>query len=150
MYYIQNVIQKSTLKNFVRHWEPPIRHQTGDKFTGAKNTEQVTVRCQRMLAVGLMILTSGLRRYAIWLYWNQWSVPVRKRVYVLIQKCNIFIDGAVVVKWQPGKITTFPYVSNSELDFYNWNANWPRKREAKMAGHGGQFCTSVLVPYMAL
>ena len=31
----------------------------------------------------------------------------------------------------------------SELNFHIWNANWPRKREAKMAAHGGQSCTSV-------
>ena len=152
MYYTQNVILKSTLKNIVCHWEPPIRHQIGDKFTGAKNTGLVALRCQRMLAVCFMILNFGLRGYAIWLYWNQWSVPVRRRVYVVIEKCNIFIDanGAVVVEWQLGKITIFPYVSNSELDFYNWNGKWPRKREAKMTGHGRQFCMSVLVPYTAL
>ena len=38
----------------------------------------------------------------------------------------------------------------SELDFHIWNANWPMKCEAKMAAHGGQFCTSVPVPYAGL
>ena len=27
----------------------------------------------------------------------------------------------------------------SELNFHMWNTNWPMKREAKMAAHGGQF-----------
>ena len=38
----------------------------------------------------------------------------------------------------------------SELDFHIWNANWPMKSEAKMATYGGQFWTSVLVPYAGL
>ena len=37
-----------------------------------------------------------------------------------------------------------------ELDFHIWNANWPMKCEAKMAAHGRQFCTSILVPYAVL
>ena len=37
-----------------------------------------------------------------------------------------------------------------EHDFHIWNANWPMKSEAKMAAYGGQFCTSVLVPYAGL
>ena len=38
----------------------------------------------------------------------------------------------------------------SELDFHFWNANWPMKSEAEMATHGGQFWTSVSVPYTGL
>ena len=41
-------------------------------------------------------------------------------------------------------------VVTSELNFHLWNANWPMKSEAKMAAHGGQFCTSVSVPYAGL
>ena len=33
------------------------------------------------------------------------------------------------------------------LCFCHWNANWPMECETKMAVHGGEFCTSVLVPY---
>ena len=38
----------------------------------------------------------------------------------------------------------------SELDFHIWNANWPMKCEAKMAAYGGQFCTSISVPFAGL
>ena len=38
----------------------------------------------------------------------------------------------------------------SELDFHVWNANWTMKSEAKIAAHEGQFCTSLLVPYAGL
>ena len=36
----------------------------------------------------------------------------------------------------------------SELYFYNWNANWSMKCEAKMAACGGRFRTSVLVSHV--
>ena len=38
----------------------------------------------------------------------------------------------------------------NELNFQSWNANWPVKSEAKMAAHGGQFWTSVPIPYAGL
>ena len=50
--------------------------------------------------------------------------------------------GAKKRPWIPG--------CTSELNFHIWSANWPMKREAKLAAHGGQFCTSVLVPYAVL
>ena len=41
-------------------------------------------------------------------------------------------------------------VGSSELDFHIWNAKLVMKCEAKMAALGGQFYTSVLVPYAVL
>ena len=41
-------------------------------------------------------------------------------------------------------------MQHSELDFHIWNANLPMKSEAVMAAHGGQFCTSVSVPYAGM
>ena len=42
------------------------------------------------------------------------------------------------------------YKMSSGLNFHIWNANWPMKTEAKMAANGGQFRTSVSVPYAGL